>query len=168
MSGEGLRTLLGELELDAARLGVLETKYHLVKQKLARIDPDEFDYIALAHTIGSLYGCMESYFSRIAKHFENRIDPATWHRDLLNRMMARVPDVRPAVLTHEQARAIDELRSFRHVLRHMYLDDIDPGRLALVDSRTPVALGAFRDADSTFRETISRLVNAIEEDLAQS
>jgi hypothetical protein len=161
MNGDGLRTLLGELELDASRLDALEAKYHLVKKKLARIEPDEFDYIALAHMIGNLYSCMENYFTRIAKHFENRIDPTTWHRDLLNRMMIRVPDIRPAVLTDQQAREIDQLRSFRHVLRHIYLDDIDTRRLLLVDSRVPAAIGAFRAADQTFRDTLDQLIRSL-------
>lgn len=162
MNGDGLRTLLGELELDANRLDSLEAKYRLVKEKLARIDPDEFDYIALAHTIGGLYSCMENYFTRIAKHFENRIDPTTWHWDLLNRMMIRVPDIRPAVLTEQQAREIDQLRSFRHVLRHMYLDDLDPHRLSLVDARVPDAIEAFRTADRAFRDTLGQLLLSLD------
>ena len=134
MNDDGLRTLRGELELDVERLGALEEKYRLVTEKLARIEPDEFDLVALAHAITNLYGIMENYFTRIAKHFENRIDPGTWHKDLILRMMIRVPGVRPAVLKTDQGKLIDQLRSFRHAFRHIYLHDLDPDRPALVDA----------------------------------
>lgn len=162
MSDDGLRTLRGELELDLERLDALEAKYRLVKDKLARIEPDEFDLVALAHAITNLYGIMENSFTRIAKHFENQVDPATWHKDLIMRMMIRVPGVRPAVLTTDQAQLIDQLRSFRHAFRHIYLHDLDPVRLALVDSRTPSAVAAFRSAYEGFATALDSMIAALD------
>ena len=129
MNADTLRALLGELELDMDRLEILEEKRRLVKAKIARIEPDEFDHVALAYTISNLYRIMEDYFTRVAKRFENQIESQTWHRDLLRRMTTQIPEIRPAVLTLDQAAAIDQLRSFRHVFRHMYQQDLDTERL---------------------------------------
>ena len=162
MNADALRTLIGELALDLDRLIVLEDKYRLVKAKIVRIDPDEFDYVALGYTIVNLYGIMENYFTRIAKYFENQIDPVSWHRDLLRRMTMRIPEIRPAVLTPDQAVAIDQLRAFRHVFRHMYQQDLDPEQLSLVDARTPAAATAFRAAHEAFLCTLREMIALLE------
>lgn len=168
MNADTLRSLAGELEADIDRLNTLESKYKLVKAKLERITPDEFDLAALGFTISNLYGIMESYLTRIAKCFENQIDTASWHRDLLRRMAIRVPDIRPAVLTPEQAYAVDQLRSFRHVFRHMYQQDLDPERLKLVDVRTPPAIEAFREAHHAFIEKLSEIITALDNNTRKS
>ncbi len=77
-------------------------------------------------------------------------------------MEVQLPDIRPAVLSTEQSRAIDEIRTFRHVFRHMYQHDLDPERLALVDSRTPSAIDAFREAHRVFDEQLDKMIEAFE------
>ncbi len=146
MSEEALEVLRAELEADLATVEAVAEKYGLVKAKLAQIEPDEFDHIALAYTIASLYSAMENYFFRVAKAFENRLDASRWHRHLLERMAIEVPGVRPAVLTAEERDRIDELRAFRHVFRHLYHRTIDVEKLQIVDRRVPAALDAFRSA----------------------
>lgn len=154
MNADTLRALLGELELDMERLQILEEKRRLVKAKIARIEPDEFDHIALACTISNLYGIMEDYFTRVAKRFENRIESQTWHRDLPRRMATRIPEIRPAVLTHDQTVAIDQLRTFRHLFRHVYQQDLDIERLQFADERVPAAIAAFHEAHASFSEKL--------------
>jgi len=75
--------------------------------------------VALAYTLASLYSVMENYFLRIAKAFENRVDPSQWHRDLLDRMAIEITGERPVLLTGHERSAIDELGAFRHVFRHI-------------------------------------------------
>ncbi|GAB6063114.1 ribonuclease toxin HepT-like protein [Deferrisoma palaeochoriense] len=156
MSDEKAKVLRAELEADARDVETVVEKYGLVKAKLARIEPDEFDYVALAYTISSLYSAMENYFFRVAKAFENRIDPSRWHRHLLERMAIEVPGVRPAVLTAEERDRIDELRAFRHVFRHLYHRALDVEKLQLLDRRVPAALDAFRNAHRRFLERLEQ------------
>ncbi len=47
---------------------------------------DSLDYAALAYTLHNVYCLLENYLLRIAKFFENNLDPETWHRDLVRRM----------------------------------------------------------------------------------
>jgi hypothetical protein len=162
MQSEGLRTLQAELRADMTVLGNLEEKYDLIKAKLSRIEPDEFDHAALAYTIANLYNLMENYFSRVAKCFENNIEPGRWHRDLVARMALEIDGIRPALLNAADVPLIDELRAFRHVFRHIYQSQLDEEKLLLVDQRTPAALSAFRKAHDRFDSALGELIEEVD------
>lgn len=51
---------------------------------------DEYDFAALGYTIQNLYNAFESYFLRIAKFFENKLDEREWHKSLVHRMTLSV------------------------------------------------------------------------------
>ena len=71
-----------------------------------------------------LYNAIEAYFLRVAKFFENNIDEAAWHRDLLDRMRLDVPGIRPALITDRiLAERIDELRRFHATTLHRPLKE---------------------------------------------
>ncbi len=53
-----------------------------------------------------------------------------WHRSLLADAALGVAGLRPALFPAEVERDWDELRRFRHFLRHAYPLDLDPHRLA--------------------------------------
>ena len=74
---------------------------------------DELDLMLQGACLHGLYNAIEAYFLRVAKFFENNIDEAAWHRDLLDRMRLDVPGIRPALITDRiLAERIDELRRF--------------------------------------------------------
>ena len=53
-----------------------------------------------------------------------------WHRELLAQMQRDVPEVRPAVISSENARRLDEFRRFRHLVRNVYASELIPERMA--------------------------------------
>ena len=161
MKHERLQTLKAELLADMNLLDELVGKYRLVHAKLAAIDPDEFDYVALAYTIVNVYNLMENYFGRIAKCFENEVDRLSWHKDLIRRMALEIDGVRPALLTQKDVPLIDELRAFRHVFRHIYQSELDVEKLLLVDSRAPKAIMAFRSAHDNFLGNLNGLISLL-------
>jgi hypothetical protein len=163
MKSERMRTLKAELLADMHVLEELEGKYRLIHAKLAAIDPDEFDYVALAYTIVNLYNLMENYCLRIAKCFENNVDKLTWHRDLIKRMSLEIDGIRPALLDGKDVPMIDELRAFRHVFRHIYQSELDVEKLKLVDSRTPKALDAFKSAHDRFIVNLQQLIEILDQ-----
>jgi hypothetical protein len=55
---------------------------------------------------------------------------ATWHAHILYESGDPVPGLRPAVYPPEAASDWDALLRFRHFLRHAYLVDLDPAKLA--------------------------------------
>ncbi len=50
---------------------------------------------------------------------------ADWHRRLLDRL-TQPTERRPALLSAATARSLGQLLGFRHVVRHLYADDLDP------------------------------------------
>ena len=95
---------------------------------------DELDLMVLGACLHGLYNAVEAYFLRVAKFFENNIDDAAWHRDLLDRMRIDIPDIRPALIADGSlAERIDELRRFRHLFRNLYKTRRHHGKLRIVD-----------------------------------
>jgi hypothetical protein len=82
-----------------------------------------------AYLMHNLYTGYEAYFLRISKFFENSLPGEEWHRILVDRMSWQIESLRPALLGEEDRRAFHELRSFRHLFRHLYDRDLDPERV---------------------------------------
>jgi hypothetical protein len=87
------------------------------------------DAVLLAEILCNTYTCVETILFRIARQFENHLDPQQWHKELLQKMRIEVPGVRRAVLSRETYRLLDELRRFRHFKRYYYEFDDDWRRL---------------------------------------
>ena len=127
--------LISELDADYS---YIEEATALVDRARQRLDlsgnNDELDLMVLGACLHGLYNAIEAYFLRIAKFFENSIDEAAWHRDLLDRMRLEVPGIRPALITDDNlAERIDELRRFRHLFRNLYKTRLHPAKLRIVD-----------------------------------
>lgn len=87
--------------------------------------------VYLGYTLHNLYCALEDIFKRVAETFENNVDDLSrYHRDLLRRMSFELPGVRPALLSAQTYRTLDELRRFRHLFRHAYAYQLDPRRVA--------------------------------------
>jgi hypothetical protein len=92
--------------------------------------------IVAAYRLHSLYTAFENIFRNIAASFENHLDKAGWHRQLLQRMRLDLTPLRPAVIDAEAYDRLDEMLRFRHVFRTMYGLDLDPLRLRVVLRKT--------------------------------
>lgn len=143
-------TLIAELNGDAESLDALAATNLKADGRIRHGATDELDWAALGYTIHNLYGALESYFLRVAKHFENDLPPAEWHRALVERMTIEIDGVRPRLLDQALAQNIHELRAFRHVFRNMYGTRLDPERIRIVQDRVPETLAAFRSAHARF------------------
>lgn len=88
--------------------------------------------IVIAFRLNTLYSAFENIFRNIAAAFENRLEPAGWHRQLLQRMRLDLTPLRPAVIDDQAYDSLDEMLRFRHVFRTMYGLDLDPLRLQVV------------------------------------
>ncbi len=145
-----LEKLKAELQLDLQRLDELYRKNEKAGERISIGDSDELDYAALGYTIHNLFNLIENYASRIAKVFENEIEPSSWHRELIERMQLSISGVRPALWNRDLAGNIDELRRFRHVFRNMYANDLDPRRVDAVQEGVPTTITMFREAHRRF------------------
>ena len=67
-----------------------------------------------------LYTCLETIFLRISQSFENRLEPARRHNDLLRKMTLEVEGVRAAAVSEEAFFPLFELLKFRHFKRYYF------------------------------------------------
>ena len=101
---------------------------------------------SMGYQLHNLYGAFEQLFEDIARFFENRVDGASYHADLLRRMQLNIQGIRPAFLSAETASGLDELRRFRHLFRCAYAAKLDPDKVAdLAAKAVPIQRDVSRD-----------------------
>jgi hypothetical protein len=76
---------------------------------------------ACAGILHDFYTGIEKIFERIANEIDGGVPRGyDWHLQLLQRMLAQVPDTRPQVIDASLGEELDEFMRFRHVFRHQY------------------------------------------------
>ncbi len=78
----------------------------------------------------NFYTACERIFKLVAKEVNGGV-PATedWHKRLLQQMALDVNNLRPAVISRETLKALDEMLGFRHVVRNLYGFELEPERI---------------------------------------
>jgi hypothetical protein len=100
---------------------------------------DQDIYVASAAlNLQSVYTGIERIFQLVAERIEQSV-PASerWHTDLLSQMSLELPGLRPAVIRATTRDDLDDYRSFRHRIRHVYTYHIDPAKVAALVDRLP-------------------------------
>ncbi len=70
---------------------------------------------SLGYQLHNLYCAFEDLFEVVAGTFENQIgEEGRYHIELLRRLTVAIEGVRPALLSPECYRLLDNLRAFRH------------------------------------------------------
>lgn len=157
-----LLNLIGELEYEVDVLRELAAKNAKSLERLRAGVPEEYDHAALGYSIHNLYNAFENYALRIAKCFENHLDPGAWHRELVKRMTMEIPQVRPRVWSPEVARHVDELRRFRHAFRHIYDSGLDPAKLMLAQDHVRPAVEGVLESHERFLLMLQSLISELE------
>jgi uncharacterized protein YutE (UPF0331/DUF86 family) len=107
----------------------------------------------------NLYCAFEDLFKIVADFWENNLAvDGEYHIHLLKRMLLRINDVRPPLISQGSFRLLNELRGFRHVFRHAYSYGLDEDRVQallrkIIDSKDVV----IKDLN-TFRKTVAGYV----------
>lgn len=80
-----------------------------------------------------MYCAFEDLFEVVAGTFENQIgEEGRYHIELLRQLTVAIEGVRPALLSPECYRFLDNLRAFRHFFRHAYSFELDERKVRLV------------------------------------
>ena len=75
----------------------------------------------IASILADIYQGAEKAFLRVAKTTRESIPSGPdWHQALLNQMKREAPDLRPAVIQLETYTLLDDFRTLRHKVRHLY------------------------------------------------
>jgi len=155
--------LIAELQSDMQDLRAVVSENERAWKRIEGGTDDPLDWAALGYTIHNTYGVIENYCLRVAKFFENGLEGAGWHRELLHRMTLTIGTLRPALLTQDAYLLVDELRSFRHLFRNLYARPLDPDRTKLVQGKVAPAVRAFTDAHRTFTGKLEEISAALDE-----
>jgi len=92
---------------------------------------DENAYLdSVALNLHGFYSGLERLFEIVARQLDQAVPAGeTWHRDLLLQMARDLPEIRPAVISQDNAVALDEFRRFRHLVRNVYTVNIVPAKM---------------------------------------
>ncbi len=84
----------------------------------------------------NLYSAFEDLFKLTAGFWENSLKiNGDFHVNLLKRMLVHIEQVRPALISEESYRFLNEIRGFRHVFRHAYSFGLDDERISFLLNR---------------------------------
>ena len=76
---------------------------------------------SIALNIHGFYNGLERIFEHVARGIDQSLPRGgQWHQELLQQMGREFQGVRPAILSEQTINELDEYRSFRHVVRHIY------------------------------------------------
>ena len=118
---------------------------------------------SVALNMHAFYSGLEKLFELIAEHIDGSLpEGAVWHRDLLSRMADDLPGVRPAVISKETARELDQYRRFRHLVRNVYATNLKPERISELVEAVPETwskVSAELQAFSEFLKDLSRVMH---------
>ena len=123
----------GELPDIEASLRKAEKSWGLAKE--VESDPDAFlDSVAL--NMHAFYSGLERLFELIARHVDGFApQSASWHREVLYQMAKDLTELRPAVISAETAKKLDQCRRFRHLVRNLYTMSLEAEKISgLVES----------------------------------
>ncbi|ACX51653.1 hypothetical protein Adeg_0503 [Ammonifex degensii KC4] len=153
---EKVLLLLGEIKDTSRRQARLYERLEQSWQKYQKFG--DYGYLVeTAFYLNQLYTGYERIFREVAEAFENAVNNQHWHRSLLERMRLNVEGLRPALISEETFRCLNELRAFRHFFRHAYDVDLEAEKVALVVKKT-LRLKELWAADcQAFTDFLSRL-----------
>ena len=150
--------------MDEARYALLKAEVEdlcgQIDQIYARIEERHSEFgnrleslDSMGYQLHNLYCAFEQVFEIVAQFFENNIAGEHYHTDLLRRMRLTIEGVRPACISEEAFKLLDELRRFRHFFRHAYVSELEFDKLAHLVEVAEKLRGVFqRDRQRFFAE----------------
>lgn len=121
-----LRDLTTDLAVERRRLEALVDSLEGLARRWEREGADAERVDAAALRLQSFYTGIERCLLQIVRVLNGGTpEGSAWHRRLLDRL-TQPTDRRPALLSDTTSRALGQLLGFRHVVRHLYADDLDP------------------------------------------
>jgi hypothetical protein len=120
-----MEALISDIEAD---MTLLKKEIESIKRKLSRLkkekDPENIDshIKAIAGSLHSIYSGYENVIERLVRAIDGDIPVGKdYHLMLLKRALNPIKDVRPSIISIGTFRLLDELRTYRHKFRNIYL-----------------------------------------------
>jgi 3'-phosphoadenosine 5'-phosphosulfate sulfotransferase (PAPS reductase)/FAD synthetase len=120
-----MEALIADINAD---MNLLKKEIGSIQRKLSRLqkekDPENIDshIKAIAGSLHSIYSGYENIIERIVRAVDGDIPSGKdYHLVLLKRALNAIKDVRPSIISIETFRLLEELRTYRHKFRNIYL-----------------------------------------------
>ena len=127
---EGIPELLAQIRAHRRRLeAVYRSMEGALDDEIAQLGRTPISALIVAGLLENYYTCLETIYLRISQSFENRLEAARWHDDLLQKMTLEIEDVRTAAVSDEAFSPLFELLKFRHFKRYYFELEYDWDRL---------------------------------------
>jgi hypothetical protein len=128
-----VEALIADIDAD---MRLLKKETDSIRKKLTRLDsekdPENIDshIKAIAASLHSIYSGYENIIERIIRAIDGDVPVGRhYHLLLLKRATNLMDGVRPPIISIETFRLIDELRTYRHKFRNIYLYLLSPNRV---------------------------------------
>lgn len=103
----------------------------------SKINADDMYVDGVALNLHGFYSGLERLFELIATAVDqNKPQGAEWHKELLEQMAKEVTGIRPAVISDQVQRDLDEYRRFRHLIRNVYTFKLVPAKVGDLMQKT--------------------------------
>jgi len=127
---EKIRELVALIRAHRRRLeAVYRSMEGALDGEIAQLGRTPISALIVAGLLENYYTCLETIYLRISQSFENSLDPARWHNDLLQKMTLEIEGVRTAAVSQETFYPLFELLKFRHFKRYYFELEYDWDRL---------------------------------------
>lgn len=118
---------------------------------------DDLYLDSVALNLHGFYSGFERVFGQIAEIIDGDMPGGeNWHELLLTQMTKEIPKIRPAVISNETRRLLDELRRFRHVVRNVYTHTFNPRGIEKLIDYADHALEKLRAELSAFADFLEK------------
>ena len=160
MNNSQLLTLAAQIEAGVVDLERVISRAELIFEKYIRTGDDAY-FDSLALNLHNFYAGVEHIFEMIA-HTVDRSLPDNPPRDshLLRQMSVEIGTVRPAVISRRSYECLEEYRSFRHVVRHVYTFNLRGTRLKELGEGTRPCLTTLANDLEQFTNFLHKLVHS--------
>ncbi|MHB8204210.1 MAG: ribonuclease toxin HepT-like protein [Desulfomonilaceae bacterium] len=110
---------------------------------------------SIGYWLHNLYCAYEDLFKIVCSFWENNMSSASgYHTSLLKRMVFGIEGIRPALLSDDSFRVLDELRAFRHVFRHAYSHGLEEERVMILLNRIKSSNPIIKKDLASFRQAV--------------
>jgi len=150
-----IAVFLGEFDYQVKEINRI---YEIIQTRTPSVQknpmPDEV-VESIGYWLHNLYCAYEDLFKTICSFWENNItSDSGYHTSLLRRMVFAIEGIRPALLSEDSLRVLDELRGFRHMFRHAYSHGLDEERIVILLNRIKLSRQITQKDIATFRQDI--------------
>ena len=154
-----LSLLKADISEELTKLQLVFDEFEPFVTKLDHSDTEvsNYDKMVVGYLLHSFYNGCENIFRSVARFFENDIDTCSWHKNLLRRMKLEVPEYRPALISEDLYRLLDDFRGFRHRFRHSYGFELDWEREKVVARKMEPAIKLLKKDVSAFFEKLDMI-----------